>query len=362
MKKNKKIAVIGAGLGGIFSSILFANEHGAHIDIFENSAKLQTNGAGILLYSNALIDLKRIGLLPQILKNGFKMYGNTDIVDYNNNNLGMLTYKSLDVDIPPYLGINRHLLLKILYDESIKKNVNFIFDSKTLPLDEFENYDLIIAADGVHSSMRSYFWKNLFEKQYSGFCLWHVLHTGTHFFTDKNLVILPNKRFGVIPTSPNSLYFWASIKLEDPPLLNKKEQTNLLKESFNICTGTLKELFTKITDDTYVHFSPVYEVEIKDKWHNKNIVLLGDAAHASLPFMAQGSAMAFHDAILLSEIIDWNNLDESLTEYYNSRKPITDIMREQSRRIGETYGLSSINIEKTQTNLDNFYNQLKKEK
>jgi 2-polyprenyl-6-methoxyphenol hydroxylase-like FAD-dependent oxidoreductase len=354
--RNKKVAVIGASLGGISTAIMFAKQHNAEVTVFEKSKKISTEGAGILLYSNALLSLDQIGVYEKILNSGFPMRGKTEVVDQHNTIIGNLEYFSIDAKFPPYLGISRQLLLEILFEETHKYSIDFILN-ENLNIDNLNKteFDLIVIAEGVHSENRQKLWKEKSLKKYSGFSLWHILYENDHSFKDKNLVVLPDKRFGIIPISETQMYIWASMKIERSNIQDKNQNLIFLKDSFNGCSGYLKHLIDQINLNTYVHFSPVYEVEINDVWNKNNIVLVGDAAHASLPFMAQGSAMAFADAVILSKTIDWNNLNYSLQKYYKMRKPIVDKVQNLSRKIGISYQNPTINFESVQQNLNTFY-------
>jgi 2-polyprenyl-6-methoxyphenol hydroxylase-like FAD-dependent oxidoreductase len=51
-----------------------------------------------------------------------------------------------------------------------------------------------------------------------------------------------------------------------------------------------------------IHFSPLHQVD-QSPWHRGRVVLIGDAAHAMAPTMAQGAALAMEDAIVLSDLL-----------------------------------------------------------
>lgn len=65
----------------------------------------------------------------------------------------------------------------------------------------------------------------------------------------------------------------------------------------------------------HAYFAPIEEV-VPPTWASRRVVLVGDAAHASSPNMAQGAAMALEDALLLADLLATNqDIDEALTEF-----------------------------------------------
>jgi salicylate hydroxylase len=74
------------------------------------------------------------------------------------------------------------------------------------------------------------------------------------------------------------------------------------------------------------------------RWSQGNITLLGDAAHATLPFLAQGAVMALEDAAVLAhETARPQPLAEAFRAYERQRKPRTAMIQQQSRRMGGIY-------------------------
>lgn len=74
------------------------------------------------------------------------------------------------------------------------------------------------------------------------------------------------------------------------------------------------------------------------RWQNGNIVIVGDAAHATLPYLAQGAAMAIEDAAVLSASITRSNvLPESLADFASRRQPRTSRVQKQSLAQGDIY-------------------------
>lgn len=364
----KKVLIVGAGPAGCGAAIAFCRI-GWKVTVIEKFPKVTTRGAGILLNSNALKSLDELDMLDIVAEAGCSGEGFQPFYDRDSNLLGMVKQHSVDEKYPSYVGIDRRLFLQILYDQAVKLSAEFYFDTEAVDFDNnekvsvvcsngktFDDYDLLVAADGVNSKIRNKFWHNA-ESVYSGFGLYHSTHPKHSKVIEKMAVFMPGKRFGAIPMADDMMYLWASVPQPVKKYIAMPDQPRAMYEDFKEVSGFLKEIIDElINDDPYVHYTSVEEVNINDKWHNNKIVLLGDSAHASTPFMAQGGAMSLQDACILSRLLsEERSLDDTLTLYAEKRKPVVMAVQQMSKNMGLSYNNTSIDLEKIQNNIDRFY-------
>jgi salicylate hydroxylase len=76
------------------------------------------------------------------------------------------------------------------------------------------------------------------------------------------------------------------------------------------------------------------------RWSTGKLALLGDAAHATLPFLAQGANMALEDAVVLAREIAARSVPDAFQSYEHQRRPRTARIQEQSRRMSRIYHAS----------------------
>ena len=104
-------------------------------------------------------------------------------------------------------------------------------------------------------------------------------------------------------------------------------------------------------------------------WHQGRVLLMGDAAHASTPFMGQGGAMAVQDAVVLARLLSRLPIDDALVEFGGLRAPLCQWVQEVSRQVGisgaQTDPLAHQRIaqavaESGQQRVDDFYRQLER--
>ena len=87
------------------------------------------------------------------------------------------------------------------------------------------------------------------------------------------------------------------------------------------------------------HFALIEEV-VPPAWSARRVVLVGDAAHASSPNMAQGAAMALEDAIVLADALATSqDTDEALSEYQRRRAARIAWVQDQTHRRDRTRSL-----------------------
>jgi 2-polyprenyl-6-methoxyphenol hydroxylase-like FAD-dependent oxidoreductase len=85
-------------------------------------------------------------------------------------------------------------------------------------------------------------------------------------------------------------------------------------------------------DRLNVHFAPIREVAL-GSWSRGRVLLVGDAAHATSPNMAEGAAMALEDALVLAECLEQHTpIPTALAAFEARRRPRTDWVRIQTHR------------------------------
>ncbi len=105
------------------------------------------------------------------------------------------------------------------------------------------------------------------------------------------------------------------------PSLSRAQHLARFKELASTFQGPIPTLIQEQRDPNRVVFVPVQEVETPC-YHQGRVVLIGDAAHALPPILAQGAAMAIEDAVTLAELIGGNHdLDEVLQSFEAARRP-----------------------------------------
>jgi 6-hydroxynicotinate 3-monooxygenase len=319
MDRKTRIAVVGAGLGGM-TVAGFLQREGFAVTIYEQAPAFSRIGAGIILSANVMKVLRRLGVEQMIIDTGIK--AKSYISRAWDTGATMYEIK-FDAESEarfggPYLNIHRGDLHAVL-EHGIAPG-SIAFNHRLVALEEtpfairlvFDNgvtvdADIVIGADGVNSKVRDY----LLGPEPPRF-IGAVAHRAIFptaalrgleipdctkwWGRDRHILVyfMTSRRdevyvIGVVPRPK-----WDS---DAASLPSSREE--LIADFANFHPDLLRVL--EVTTD--VNVWPIFDRERDDRWSGGRIVLLGDACHPMRPYMAAGGAMAIEDAAILSRCL-----------------------------------------------------------
>ena len=322
----KKIAIIGAGISGLFIANLFKNNPNYLITIYEKKTSIGLDdGYGLQLSVNSIKLLNQIGF--QKLHNNEKFtpekinfYSNKDLdkiceLDITNFNLVDCRYTTLKrSSLINFLKKDFGNLIKTGYKISEinqhGKQIKLIFENN-----EINECDYLIISDGVFSKSKSLISNNQTQPVYNDtLAIRGILKKSPENIDKKNisLILGPNFHQVIYPTNPHGdLNFIAIMKYQ----LSTEEQKNysMLKEN-----SFIKKVLEKIPFENKVFFDnleklkifPVFVSNNFVKSQNDNIYLIGDAFFAFPPSFAQGASQSIEGAYELFKSIENNTGDK----------------------------------------------------
>jgi len=311
----ERVAIIGAGMAGLTAALSFAR-HGIASDIFEEAAELVEVGAGLQVSPNASRVLSQLGILPAL-----------EAVWTEPERIGLVSGTSLRpiAHVPvgrfarqrwgfPYGVLHRATLQKALLEAAQQNPLCTIHLDRPIRKDAAETltaatghaYPLIVGADGVWSNLRSSipsspepdFSRNVcwrFTVPRDAVPGWLAAGQVTAFLgPSTHVVAYPLKEIGGF----NIVAIASGISPGETWDAQASEaQRRMLAGQFHRWDRRIVELLERAEKPT---FWPLYEVTT-GRWQNgRDRVLIGDAAHAMMPFAAQGASMAIEDAFILS--------------------------------------------------------------
>lgn len=357
--KQQKILIIGAGLCGSLLALRLG-QRGYNVTVFEMRADLRkTNisaGRSInLAFSNrGNKAMKLVGLENQVKALCIPMHGR--MIHDKNGHTFLSSYSGRDHEF--INSVSRTGLNSLLMDEAEKlQNVSLYFNKKCHSID-FENTtaifedqhslklttetpDLIIATDGAGSALRkSYLLNKKFAFKFSQDYL-------THGY--KELCILPTKSGGY-QTHKNALHIWprGDFMLIALPNLDGSFTVTLFLsyEDGNYHFNNLKTpakvleffqqefpdalaLMPNLIDDFFKNpTAPLGTVKCAPWHYHGQTLLMGDAAHAIVPFYGQGMNASFEDVVVFDQVLNSHeshgNWETIFKVYESHRKKDTD--------------------------------------
>ncbi|MEM9337515.1 MAG: NAD(P)/FAD-dependent oxidoreductase [Bacteroidota bacterium] len=347
--KHDKIVIAGAGLVGSLLALMLKRE-GFDVEVYEKRqdprkvVKAGGRSINLALSHRGIAPLKIAGVFDKVLPFLIPMKGRM-----MHDDKGSLTSQPYGMEGQSINSVSRRLLNEVLIEESEKSGVNFYFEAKckSIAFEEntlfFENGssvsgDLIVGADGAFSVVR----QKLQSSDRFSFSQLFIDHGY------KELTIEPIH--GDFALDPNHLHIWprGNFMLIALPNADKTFTCTLFfpfegSPSFSSLTDDEKILsfFKKYFRDTIdlipdllaqFHTNPTSSlVTIScEPWNKNKTLLIGDAAHAIVPFYGQGMNSGFEDVRLLMECAKKLNYDwkEVTSTFAKSRKKDADAISE----------------------------------
>mgnify|MGYP001167878390 CR=1 FL=1 len=350
LENSKQIVVVGAGIGGL-TTALCLKHFGIDASVYERSNDVTTAGAGIQLSPNANKVFSRIGVFDEVLALSRRCQG-VRVFDYKSNSqLALFDYMKFKGDAA-FFFCHRADLVGILYEACKKSNIPVHFNKKLEKIKNGEvifsdgsvsSADIVVGADGLHSNVRKAVIGEvtpIFTRQIA----WRSIVPNSINQDDFSHVTLAPKRHLVsYPINDGSQLNLVLIKEQNewqPDGWKHPEDPKVVKENFKDFSGETAKIIASIES---VYKWGLFRYPMKKNWYNDRVILVGDAAHPTLPFLAQGAAMAIEDSfVLASKISKFQNLSVAFNEFQRERLPRVRRIISASAKNAHTFHLSNV--------------------
>lgn len=343
----KNVLIVGGGIGGLTAAIAFA-KHGIHADIVEIKAEPSVYGVGIIQPGNALRALDALGLMQACLAAGFPIekYRYFDAQEHLLATLDLM--RIVDPNTPATNMIPRPALHRILMDAAQSAGVSMrfgltlksvAFDSQAADVELSDGtrarYDLVVGADGIRSHVRGLLFGDI-KPQFTGHGVWRFTTQRPPELDFQAMYMGVGLKAGLVPLTPDTMYLLLVTNEPENRWMQPDRLHDLLRDYLAPFGGMVAEARERLTDPKDVVYVPIEEIELAPPWHKGRAVLIGDAAHASSPHIAQGAAMAIEDAVVLAEIaaVSGGEVEAMLDAFEKRRYPRCKFVQELSRKVG----------------------------
>jgi 2-polyprenyl-6-methoxyphenol hydroxylase-like FAD-dependent oxidoreductase len=317
MSAVRNVLVVGGGAAGAATSILLA-EGGVSVDLVDIKPDAGSVGSGITLQGNALRVLQQLGVWNQVLEHGyaFDTLGLRAPDPYGSLMVELDDVRSGGPDLPATVGMDRPTLARLLLDRAVGAGAKVRFGTTFTVLEQdatgvdvtFANgsagrYDLVVGADGIRSWTRRMLGINL-ETKGTGMGIWRAFTTRPASVTRTDLYYGgPCYIAGYCPTGEGTLYAYLVEDAQDRSALTPEESLSVMRGLSEAYHGPWDDIRERLTDASTVNYTWFESHVLPAPWHRGRVVLIGDAAHACPPTLAQGAAQAFEDAAVLAELL-----------------------------------------------------------
>ncbi len=359
MQTSQKIAVVGSGLVGTLLAI-YLKKLGHIVHVYDRSPDIRTvefsgRSINLVMSNRGWKAMQDVGLEEEIRKIGIPVDKRAIHTQYDKINNQFYGKEGEAI-----FSLSRGVLNRRMIDLAEAEGVEFFFDQKiwdvtladaTLYIGETERgewedikYDKVFGADGAFSRIRHRMQRqSMFDYSQEfmkiGYKELHIPANvdGTHKIDKNSLHIWPRGNFMLmaLPNLDGTFTCTLFMPFEGENSFEQLKDETSLVEFFAKYFPDTKEVIPDLVNDffrnptSYLAIMKCYPWTYEDK-----VALIGDSAHAIVPFYGHGMNAGFEDITVLNELIakygdDWKLI---FSEYQKSRKPNADAITELSRR------------------------------
>ena len=330
-----KVVIAGAGIGGLVGALAL-HRRGIEVQVFEQVSQIRPLGVGINLLPHAVGVLDALGLGPALARTGIEAneyvfmnrHGQEILADPRGRAAGYAH---------PQISIHRGELQMLLLEaarrtlgaERIRtgarlagfteagNHVEARFvdrDGAALPA---QHCDVLVGADGIHSSVRAALYPQEGAPKWNGVTLWRGVTEGAPFLSGGSIVKAGarDQKFIVYPIS-RTLAGEGRVLINWICNLRRSEGGALAREDWNR-PGKLEDFLPRFESWKFPFLDvpalirgaqAVFEFPMVDRdpvprWSFGRVTLLGDAAHPMYPISSNGAGQAILDAQALAEVL-----------------------------------------------------------
>ncbi|MGW7787115.1 bifunctional salicylyl-CoA 5-hydroxylase/oxidoreductase [Streptomyces tricolor] len=313
-----RVAIIGGGPGGLYAAALLKRlDPNREITLWERNAPDVTFGFGVVLSDETLGGIEHADpVVHEALRQDFVRWDDIDIVHRG------VRHRSGGHG---FAALGRHRLLEILHARCRSLGVELRFSTEAPHIDRLaREYDLVVAADGVHSTTRE--------------SLAHVFrpHVATHhcryiwlaadFAFDAFCFEIAETEHGVMQLHGYPFAADAStviIEMHEEVWRAAGYDELSPQESMERCAKVFAEALRGRPLRSNSSAWTTFRTVVNDRWSHGNVVLLGDAAHTAHFSIGSGTKLAVEDALALAACLtEQPDVPRALAAYEEERRPV----------------------------------------
>jgi len=331
MPAVNRVLVVGAGVCGTVLAIAL-KQQGVEVDLLELYDDVL--GVGVEFSGNTMLALEQIGLIDDFVAEG-QPYSRMNVHDSTGNLLiGFDFSRAASPQYPACVAIRRpkfagatrrraaQLGIPLRIGMTVTELVNEPDGVRVMLNDGSQDrYDVVVAADGAMSDMRTLLHGDRFRHKPLGQTVLRCylprlpeIKDELNSYGGQNVVTL-------VPLGPDTMYFPLGFPMDPERRFEEHELAPMvLKELEEFTAPIFDRLRPSISKDSYIVARPITELLVPAPWNVGRTMLIGDAAHAFAPHLGNGAGMAIEDAAVLAEVlVKHDDVESAFAEFMQRR-------------------------------------------
>ena len=350
-----RIAIVGGGLGGL-AAALFLRQAGLDAAVYEEAPELRDIGAGIVVSPNMVRPLQRLGLGENLSSVAVRLEAAWEFRRWEDGRV--LFVQPMGEECERLYGTHCYVahradLLALLQQALPQHQLHLDHRCVDVTQNEHEaeltfstrigsttklTADVVVGADGIHSVVRRAIAPRV-DPRFSGLCAFRCLVPAEKapqmaLRPVQSLWLGPGRHFVHYPISGGRLVNVVAIVPAGEWRTESWTADGNISDLAAEFEGWDDRVHQLIRSATSTKRWAMYDRDPLERWSERRITLLGDAAHAMLPLFAQGAAQAVEDAVVLAGCLqraDADSAADALRRYEAIRRPRTSEVQVMSR-------------------------------
>ncbi len=327
------VLIVGGGIAGMSCAIQM-RKAGVAVDLIEMDADWRSYGAGLTVTGPTLRALRTLGVLDEV-KQGGATWNIAKMHNQAGEYLSSVNLPRLADDLPATGGVMRPVLHGILSAKTLALGARVRLGATVAAFNDqghevvvtfndgaTAKYDLVVAADGIFSTVRKQLFPGAPEPTSTGQVIYRLVAERPAGFDCTHFFMGTDCKVGFNPVSATHMYMFLLHRAAADPWISSANQPQTLYEAMEGFGGFVPQIRDTVRSSN-AHSVNYRQLEVllhPAPWFRGRVLLIGDAAHATTPHLASGAGMAIEDGIVLVEEIGaQSSLEEALNRFMSRR-------------------------------------------